>query len=301
MCENSTKGDRIRALFTEESGNYVVVAPFIKVDALRSLLEVLPTNVHLRCVTRWLPQEIAAGVSDPEILDLLEDRGNFSLTLADRLHAKLYVAGTRCLVGSANVTSSGLGESEGGGNIEVLVETTVDDPAVIATLEEIEKSERIATKSMAQVARYLASCLSNRTSPAEVMDSYWMPCSRHPERAYRLYGQPPPDYTTQADKIVLADLAHANLSPGLNEEEFKEDIRSLLADIPLAATILNATNDEVLTRADANSWLNIVANKDFSSQDLWLALVQWVAYFFPDRVMKQEITELSLRRAQIIS
>ena len=76
----------------------------------RSLLDVIPTATHLHCVTRWLPQEVAAGVSDPEILDMLEERGNFTLSLVDRLHAKLYIAGERCLAGSANVTLAGLGE-----------------------------------------------------------------------------------------------------------------------------------------------------------------------------------------------
>ena len=58
-------------------------------------------------MTRWLPREIAAGVSDPEILDVLEERGNFTLTLVDNLHAKIYVADENCLVGSSNVTLSG--------------------------------------------------------------------------------------------------------------------------------------------------------------------------------------------------
>ena len=298
--DSPTQGSRIRALFQEEERNVTVIAPFIKVEALRTIISVLDRGVHLRCVTRWLPQEVAAGVSDPEILDLLEDHGDFSLSLADRLHAKLYIAGNRCLVGSANMTSYGLGESEGGGNIEVLVETTTDDPSVVATLKEIEENERSASKSMAQLARYLAKCIGDREVPGEEFLSYWMPCSRYPERAFKLYRQPPQDFVTQADQILLADLAYANLPPGLNEHEFHKGIRSLLSEIPLASTILNATGDEALTRADANSWLNIVANKDFSSHDLWLAFVHWVAHYFPDRVMKQEITELSLRRAQII-
>lgn len=300
MNENPTQGARIRALFQEEVGNLTVIAPFIKVDALRSILEVIPRGVHIRCVTRWLPEEIAAGISDPEILDLLEEHGDYRLTLADRLHAKLYIAGTRCLVGSANITSSGLGESERGGNIEVLVETTKDDSAVIATLEEIAKIERIATKSMAQVVRHLARCIENHKPSWEMLDSHWIPCSRHPDRAYILYTCPPADFITAADQILLKDLALANLPPGLNENEFQKSIRNLLAEIPVADSILSSTEDEVLTRADANSWLNVVATEDYSTQDLWLAFVQWVAYFFPDRVMVQEITELSLRRAQII-
>ena len=86
--------------------------------------------------------EVAAGVSDPEILDVLEEHGDFDLSLVDRLHAKLYIAGDRCLVGSANTTLAGLGEAGDGGNIEALVETTIDDPGIAATLDEIARAER---------------------------------------------------------------------------------------------------------------------------------------------------------------
>ena len=104
--DGDTRGARIQALFESADGETAVIAPFIKVDALRSLLEVIPAGLHLRCVSRRRPKEIDAGVSDPEILDLLEARGNFSLSLVDPLHAKLYIAGDQCLVGSANVTAA---------------------------------------------------------------------------------------------------------------------------------------------------------------------------------------------------
>ena len=56
----------------------------------------------------------------------------------------------------------------------------------------------------------------------------------------------------------------------------------------------------MLTRADANSWLEAIAGDDFSPSDLWTAFVNWMAYFFPDRVMKQEIAEIALRRARLL-
>ena len=66
MASNEdTQGHRIRVLFESAADGVAVIAPFIKVDALRSLLDVVPPTVSLRCVTRWLPREVAAGVSDP--------------------------------------------------------------------------------------------------------------------------------------------------------------------------------------------------------------------------------------------
>jgi len=298
--ERDTQGARIRALFENSEGEVAVIAPFIKVDALRSLLEVIPAGSHLRCVSRWLPREIAAGVSDPEILDLLEARGHFSLSLVDRLHAKLYIAGDRCLAGSANTTLAGLGEVGDGGNIEVLVEATIDDPGIAATLDEIAQAERPATRSMARTARRLADSIAASTASAVGLDASWFPGSRRPEQAYTFYAQPPSGFVGAADRVLLADLAGSNLPPGLEEGEFRDAIRSLLSAIPLAETLLEASEDTMLTRADASSWLETIAGDDFSTDDLWLAFVNWMAYFFSDRVMKQEIAEIALRRARLL-
>lgn len=298
--ERDTQGDRIRALFEDAEGEVVVIAPFIKVDALRSLLEVIPAGSQLRCVTRWLPKDIAAGVSDPEILDLLEIRGNFNLFLVDRLHAKLYINGNRCLAGSANVTLAGLGDRGDYSNIEILVETTNDDPGIAATLEEIAQLERPATRNMAQIARLLADNLANSAFSVVPREAPWFPGSRRPEQAYRFYTQLPSGHAGAADRVLLTDLANSNLQPGLGEGDFRQAIRSLLAVIPIASSLLESHEDTTLTRADASTYLESIAGKDFSVDDLWNAFVNWMAYFFPEQVMKQEIVELALRRAQLL-
>ncbi len=298
--DGDTQGSRIRALFENAEDDVSIIAPFIKVDALRSLLEVFPSGTHLRCVTRWLPKEVAAGISDPEILDILEKRGNFSLSLVDRLHAKLYIAGDRCLVGSANVTHAGLGERGDSNNIEILVDTTIDDPGVVQTLGEISKTERPATRDIAQITRRLADSLSASVSSTAAIEILWSPVSRRPQDAYLLYTQPPSGFTTAADRTLLNDLAKANLQPGLEEDKFRSAIRSLLQAIPIAENFLKITEDTTLTFADTHSYFKEIAGDQFSANELWLAFVEWMAYFFNDQVMRQEITEIALRRAQIL-
>lgn len=296
----STQGSSIRVLFASAVGDVAVIAPFIKVDALRSLLDVIPENVRVRCVTRWLPREVAAGVSDPEILDVLEERGDFNLSLVDRLHAKLYISGDKCLVGSSNVTFAGMGEGGGDSNIEVLVETVVDDPSIVATLREISQAERPATRAMARAARRLADNLPAEAKTPVDADAPWFPGSRRPEYAFHFYSRPPNGYVGTADGLLLADLARSNVQPGLDEDEFRSTIRSLLSAIPIADVILKSNQDRTFTRADAQSYLESIPGDQFSVTDLWNAFVNWMAYFFPDLVMKQEISEIALRRAQIM-
>ena len=294
-----TQGERIRDLFKSAEGDVSIIAPFIKMGALTSLLEVVPSVAQVRCVTRWLPRDVAAGVSDPEILDILEQRGNFSLTLVDNLHAKLYIAGNECLAGSSNVTHSGLGEASDEANIEILVATTVDDPGVASTLVDISRFERPASRVLAAAVRQLGDSLLALTSPNSEQER-WFPRSRRPERAYRLYSQLPDGYLVRADQLLLDDLAASNVPPGLNEGALRAEICSRLSNIPLAGALLNATVDTTLTRVDAVSHLNLIATGELTTNDLWIAFVNWMTYFFPDDVMKQEVTEVALRRARLL-
>lgn len=295
-----TQGDRVRALLATASSNALVVAPFIRVAALDSLLAVIAPNVHVRVVTRWLPRDIAAGASEPEIIELLEERGEFTLTLVDSLHAKLYAANRDCLAGSANVTLAGLGDAVEGSNIEVLVATSIDDPGVAATLEEIAAVERLATRNAADIARRLADSLSPLLAASSDGAERWFPRSRRAEGAYAFYTSPPAGYLVAADRILLGDVAGANVQPGMDEAGFRGIVRSRLSDIPLAHTLLSGKEDATLTRADAQTYLESIAGSDFSADDLWHAFVNWMSYFYSESVMKQEITEVALRRARIL-
>ena len=294
-----SQGNRIRSLFRNAEERVEIIAPFIKTGALKSLIEVVSTDVHLRCVTRWLPREIAAGVSDPEIFNILEERGNFTLTLVDNLHAKIFIADENCLAGSSNVTFSGLGEAADESNIEILVTSTIHDPGVATTLAGVTQVERPATRVQAELARRLADSFLSIPDPI-ASETYWFPRSRWPERAYRLYSQPPDGYIVEADQVLLIDLAGSNLQPGYSKDEFHKEIRILLAEIPLAAAVLNATEDTILTLPEAVSQIELLAVDGFTPSELWLSFVNWMAHFYPNQVMKQEIAEVGLRRARLL-
>ena len=291
-----THASRIRDLFRTAATNAVIVSPFIKVDALQLLIDAIPPNVDVRCVTRWLPREIALGVSDPEIIDVLEERGASSIFLVNRLHAKLYIADDRCLVGSANVTRRGLGESEGGGNIEVLLESSVSDEGVARTLQEISGEERQADRAAALSARRLADSLP-RERLGHAGSRGWFPRSRRADRAFRCYLDTPTGFVKTSDQMLLMDLAMFDLQPGLTEEEFRETVKSRLSTLPISRNLLDATGDRTLTRAEALSFLERVAEDEESTDDLWISFLNWMAHFFSETVMKQEISEMALRRA----
>ena len=196
-------------------------------------------------------------------------------------------------------TLSALGDATGVGNIEVLVDTSVDDPGVRDTLATIDREATPASDFMADAIRRFADALPRSDPLADA--KLWHPFSRRPEHAYRVYNEGVRDYLTAADRLLLADVARSNILPGLSEQEFRRAIRDLLSAIPIAASILSETEDKLLTRVDANPYLNTLATDDFATQEIWTAFVQWMSYFYEDMVMMQEVSEVALRRAQLLA
>jgi len=297
----STQGERIRLLFERVEDEVAIVAPFIKLDALRSLLNVIPVSSHVRCVTRWIPREVAQGISDVQVFDALIERGNATVSLVDNLHAKMYIAGTRCLVGSANLTLAGLGERGEHSNIEVLVETDTHDLGIVSTLDQIALAERIVTREIAESARLLAESISGTVTSKDRGELPWFPGSRTPDQAFRVYSIPQKGFVSMAERILRSDVALSDIQPGLDHIQFRDAIRELLYAIPIAQKFLDSGDDSFLTLSDAYPGLEGVIGDQFSAEDRWQALVRWMACFFPEKVMIQERTELTLRRARILS
>lgn len=293
-----SRGDRIRILFSEAQDSVAIITPFIKVKALRSLLDVVSPDVHIRCATRWLPEEVASGVSDPAIIYDLQERGNYTLTLVDNLHAKIYIADDRCLAGSANTTNRGLGDVDDS-NIEVLLESNIDEPEVISVLSEIAKTEKIASIELAEKIMALATSMPY-PGQEYITTEFWFPHSNRPENAFLFYSGSTGTHLSEVDKILICDLEKANVPQGLSEREFMFEIRSLLSEIPLADALLDVTTDITLTRADVHLQISQLTTEEFSANDLWRSFVNWMVYFFPDKVMRQEISEVALRRARLI-
>ena len=105
----------------------VVCAPFIKAAVIERVMRATNEEVVIEVFTRWRPDEIAANVSDTQVLSLVANRGG-SVYLCDRLHAKYVRFDERALIGSANLTSAALGWSASP-NLELLIEVLAEHPA----------------------------------------------------------------------------------------------------------------------------------------------------------------------------
>lgn len=131
-----------------------VVSPFVKCAALEKIVGVLDGECDLEVFTRWHAHEVASGVSDLEILDVVRSFGG-EVYLQPHLHAKAVITEDSCLVGSANITLTGLGWTDRPA-VELLVETDREEEAVVSMMEVLQQTSNYATFILQEQLRRLA-------------------------------------------------------------------------------------------------------------------------------------------------
>nr|WP_202424716.1 phospholipase D family protein [Streptomyces sp. HUCO-GS316] len=212
----------------------LLIAPFIKKAIFEETVASVPSSVgKIACVTRWTPAEVAAGVSDPEIIEVAQSDERVSIALCPSLHAKLYGADDRCLVGSANLTGKATGRVPHA-NIELLLEAPVGHPEVQRILGQIGARSTAATPHAAALVRQQAELLkTERVTPHTEVEAaaFWYPETRRPENVFALYSGRQ-RFTSLVEAGIVRDLAMLDVPAGLSEEAFNVEVESRLHTIP---------------------------------------------------------------------
>ena len=275
-------GTELEKLCAEARNEVLLVAPFIKAPVLEKLLNEIPLDVPLRCVTRWFPEEIVAGVSDLEVWSLIKERPNSSLWLRPDLHAKYYRADEQCLVGSANLTAKALGWSNQS-NLELLVTITAQEPSIktfetklltgcVPVDEDLFEQISATVKLLAeQHPDSLARSLSivelkeeNLTTNNLVAVDAWLPTLRNPEDLYLAYSGLTEKLSTASKIAALTDLRSLTIIPNLSQKVFQAYIGTLLLQKPIIQKVDRALRAEV-KRQKSKVKSNLSSPKSVSS------------------------------------
>ncbi|MGW1374671.1 phospholipase D family protein [Streptomyces sp. NPDC002446] len=235
---------QIEQLLRGATRDVLLVAPFIKKETFQAALTAVPTSVErVQCVTRWSVAEVAAGVSDPEIAELAEADGRVSISLCHSLHAKLYAADDRCLVGSANLTGKATGRVPAP-NIELLIEAELAHPEVRRILDAIDVAAVPGTVELAGQIREQADLLRDDEDAPQMLvigesetRARWLPETRNPERLYRVYNGRHRNISSDVLAGVLRDLVRMDIPPGLSEQDFGAAVLDRLRALPEVRTL----------------------------------------------------------------
>ena len=282
------EGERLKALLAAARGRIVLCAPFMQARVVETLLSVVADDVMVRIVTRWRAVEVAAGVSDLGVFEVANRRARTELYLLNDLHAKLFVADERCLVGSANLTGSALGWSEFS-NVELLVSVPAENGDVAVLLQHLEAAEPATFAKRSEVEREAKTLeagnwIDGSPVTGDNRSRAWLPRCAAPDRLFDIYQNP--DTVRVAEETRqdgLADLADLRIAPGLSPERFVAAVSGALRRIPSIARILEAVPGivrdsrgvELVTRADPG-----VSRDDAALH--WRIVRDWIRVFFAD-------------------
>ena len=248
-------GDRTLEIVGGAKEEVVIVAPYIKAAALnRVLSQLTECEISVTCVTRWLPEDIAFGVCDLDVLAIVNAKNGGRLLVHPQLHAKYYRGDERCLIGSANLTHRGLGWTVPA-NVELLIEIPSSFPGLRkweAAL--IGSAVPVTTALRDQISREAERIRKNteRISIPEIEDDqgsgraaeYWVPRCSVPDCLWDVYAK------SDASKAMLESTVEAALDdlnalrppPGLSREHFYAYVAGIMKQMPLIVAIDNRTS-----------------------------------------------------------
>jgi len=278
LIMSSEPGDALQLLFAG-ARDLIIAAPYIKADALTIALDRLDLEASLTCVTRWNPQDIAAGASDTDCRNIVIQRGG-SFRLHPSLHAKYYRAGDSVLVGSANVTFPAMGWSNQS-NLEILCQPGSAFGYLIFEQELLLHSREISDEEFARWESITTINVSSRlpiTTDAQPPLDNWRPVTRDPRHLEFTYqGQQHRIASFDEQQAAQRDIQALLIPHGLTTEQLRNWLSACLLAAPFTNTVIMSQTLGVpaASRTLATTYgLNITeARRDMETVQNWLAFL----------------------------
>ena len=286
-------GDDLTSLLSSAERSALIVAPFIRTAALARLLDSIPDEVETSVVTRWRPADILAGASDLDIFDLTEAR-TVPLLLRHDLHAKLFAADDRCLVGSANVTDIALGW-RAPSNLELLTpvsraasrivafEDALFAGAVRATREQQDRLRDLVERLSDQPHIVIAETAEDAPTPGLLLPN-WAPRTKNPDELYLVYTGDEARVSRTALPAMREELAQLGIVPGIGEADFRAWIAATIAQTPLVGGVMQRIDEEgSMTEAALKQLLDDlgVGAGNYPAHEGLQVLQRWLTHFLP--------------------
>jgi hypothetical protein len=286
--EQSATGDRL----------FWIVAPFVKLEALKRLFESASPASGLKLVCRWAPGDLVAGVSDLEVFPFLRDRG-CELYVNHQVHMKLYVFESNMAVStSANLTQRGLGYCDAGeANIEIgsSAELTSTD---WVNLYRLVRGSRLMTNDLyARFEEYVKASpplppvpnAPDLLGPSKTFTLAALPATDTPQELMQFYIGP--ELNPRAPEFVrraFHDLANFGVPPELSPLEFDRALGEAFRRNPFVESFVEYLRSEGSLRFGAvNTWIHQKC-EDVPLPFRWEikrsthAFYNWLAHFFPE-------------------
>lgn len=230
----------------------VLVAPYIKEAALRNVLTHITGQV--RVVSRWTPQDIAAGATDIACRSLIVGQGG-RFYLHPMLHAKYYRFDDRILVGSANLTATGLGYIDSA-NLEILCEPT--DEFISDEFERnlFGNAHEVSDYEFAKWQDIEAIPAPPPNKAVETTLDQWLPLTRDPNHLWQVYlGRSGRIASADEQRLAERDIATLSVPRRLNRKQFNIWIAGCLLASPFMDSVHRLQDED-----DPAAWYRLATD-----------------------------------------
>ena len=273
-------GDSLSGL-SQNASSLVLVAPYIKVDALSRVLPNIKLDASLICITRWKAQDILTGTSDVECRTIVKERGG-AFRIHPSLHAKYYRVDGAVLVGSANLTSAAMGWGEKS-NLEILCAPGPDFDAIAFEQHLLENSREVSDSDF-EYWQALANLDLEGGSAAFAQDARvrtWRPATRDPRNLIMAYRDEINNIASlDEQQAARRDINALNLPLGLTSAQVRDWALAYLLAAPFTDSVIQNRNIDSVTVARS---LSSAYGIDVTEARRDLETVQnWLTFLMPD-------------------
>lgn len=288
-----TLGEDVVSLLSAAKESVLIVAPFMRSDALGRILEDVRNDVSVTVVTRWRPSDIIAGASDLQVYDIAEAR-NAQLYLRHDLHAKFFASDNKCLVGSANVTLTALGWRNPS-NFELLVPIARNADHIVEFERDLlagsvrarEEQRNLLEELLKRLRDLSVKVLKGKDEEKAVglLPPNWIPRIRNPEELYTVY-RGESDVSRSALRPMQEILAQIGIVSGLDEEGFRSWVAASISQTPLIATVIQQIDSKGQVTESVLSAVLVeigIPSEEYQPREVLEMLERWMTYFLPAR------------------
>ncbi|WP_209599741.1 phospholipase D family protein [Ruegeria sp. HKCCSA071] len=305
-------GAQLLKLVSSANEKVVLVAPFIKAEALGRVLDAIPNaGQKIVCVTRWRPEDIVDGVCDLEIFEVVSNRAKSSLWIHSNLHAKYFRADQSCFIGSANLTGRALGWRLPT-NLELLVELDATTRGIQAWEASLMRNcipvtadlrDKVA-KEAEELAAQRPKLLSMEVEHDEDPSFRWVPLCPFPDRLFKVYNGELDEakMVRSAYEFAQRDLRTLGPPKGYSEQDFCRYVADRLHRLEVIQKVVSASNAG-LSDIQAPDLIADYIDPAWAidSGDVWKILKRWMMCFFPEeyRIEVQQEVLVKSRRIDV--
>ena len=284
-----------KKLLGEAHKSVLLVSPFITSQLFESILKTIDKDVDVTLVTRFRPDEIAKGLNDLRLFDIMHERSKGQLRLSYQLHAKYYRADNAAVLGSGNLTRKGL-NVQPGGNHEIMILVDTGFPGLIRFESEILAQSTVPTGGEISDLQEMVEILKlNNPHPKLQTASLrernidvrpeWIPNCESPSVLYYVYLDNLREIDLKIVEDAKTDLAYLSIPNGMNEEQFQKYVRIVMQQSILMATFsLELDKNRMLAEiVGINLIMKSLSVNSEEAKKLWFSSINWLAYFFPEK------------------